>query len=57
MIQVEAPLFLFVARDGEPLAPLRQALTMHGAESMLVDQLEQARKLLLARDEIGRAHV
>lgn len=50
MIQVEAPLFLFVARDGAPLAPLRQALTMHGAESLLVDQLEQARKLLLARD-------
>jgi two-component system response regulator ParR len=50
MIQVEAPLFLFVARDGGPLTPLREALTVHGAESMVVDQLEHARKLLLARD-------
>jgi DNA-binding response OmpR family regulator len=50
MIQVEAPLFLFVARDGAPLEPLRQALAAHGAESLLVDQLEHARKLLLARD-------
>ncbi|HUL68189.1 MAG TPA: response regulator transcription factor [Burkholderiaceae bacterium] len=50
MIRVEAPLFLFVARDGAPLAPLRQALTVHGAESLLVDQLEHARKLLVARD-------
>jgi DNA-binding response OmpR family regulator len=46
----EAPLFVFVARDGAPLAPLREALTAQGAESLLVDQIEHARKLLGARD-------
>lgn len=46
----EPPLFVFVARDGAPLAPLREALTAQGAESLLVDQIEHARKLLEARD-------
>jgi DNA-binding response OmpR family regulator len=50
MMQTEAPLFLFVARDGEPLKPLREALTAQGAESLVVDQLEHARRLLLARN-------
>jgi CheY-like chemotaxis protein len=50
MKQGDAPLFVFVARDGEPLAPLREALTTQGAESLLVDQIEHARKLLDARD-------
>lgn len=51
MMQAEAPLFLFVARDGgAPLAPLREALSARGAESLVVDQLEHARKLLVARN-------
>ena len=51
MMHAAAPLFLFVARDGgAPLAPLRQALAAQGAESLLVDQLEHARRVLLARD-------
>lgn len=50
MRQGETPLFVFVARDGAPLAPLREALTAQGAESLLVDQIEHARKLLDARD-------
>jgi DNA-binding response OmpR family regulator len=50
MKQGDSPLFVFVARDGAPLAPLRQALTAQGAESLLVDQIEHARKLLEARD-------
>lgn len=50
MTRNEAPLFVFVARDGAPLAPLREALAAQGAESLLVDQLEHARKLLVARD-------
>jgi len=50
MMQAEAPLFVFVARDERPLAPLREALAAQGAESLLVDQLEHARKLLLARN-------
>ncbi len=50
MKQDEAPLFVFVARDGTPLAPLREALTAQGAESLLVDQIDHARKLLDARD-------
>jgi len=51
MNEAEAPLFLFVARDGgAPLAPLRQALAAQGAESLVVDQMEHARRLLLARD-------
>jgi len=50
MMQAETPLFLFVARDGGPLAPLREALAAQGAESLLVDQLEHARRLLVARN-------
>jgi DNA-binding response OmpR family regulator len=51
MTQTGAPLFLFVARgSGAQLAPLREALTAQGAESLLVDQLEHARKLLIARN-------
>jgi DNA-binding response OmpR family regulator len=46
----ESLLFLFVARDAQPLAPLREALAAHGAETVLVDHLEQARRLLVARD-------
>jgi DNA-binding response OmpR family regulator len=47
---IESLLFLFVARDAQPLAPLREALAGHGAETVLVDHLEQARRLLVARD-------
>jgi DNA-binding response OmpR family regulator len=51
MMHAEPPLFLFVARDGgAPLAPLREALAAQGAESLLVDQLDHARKLLIARN-------
>jgi DNA-binding response OmpR family regulator len=51
MMRAEPPLFLFVARGGgAPLAPLREALAAQGAESLLVDQLEHARKLLVARN-------
>jgi DNA-binding response OmpR family regulator len=51
MMHVKTPLFLFVAREnGAPLAPLRQALAAQGAEALVVDQLELARRILLARD-------
>ena len=50
MTQAEAPLFLFIASDAAPLAPLRAALKAQGAETLLVDQLDQARTLLAARD-------
>lgn len=66
MMHNEAPLFVFVARDGAALAPLREALAVQGAESLLVDQLEHARKLLVARnvaavlldtDGFGKAYI
>jgi DNA-binding response OmpR family regulator len=50
MKPAEPPLFLFVGRDGGVLAPLREALAAQGAESLLVDELEHARKLLIARN-------
>ena len=50
MMHAEAPLFLFVARDPAPLVPLRDALAAQGAESLVVDHLERARTLLVARN-------
>jgi len=46
----DRPLFLFVARAAAPLAPLCEALAAQGAESLVVDQLDAARRLLVARD-------
>ncbi|HTT13119.1 MAG TPA: response regulator transcription factor [Burkholderiaceae bacterium] len=51
MTQAETPVFLFVARDGGALlAPVRQALAAQGAESLVVDRIDHACRLLLVRD-------
>lgn len=49
-LRPDPPLFLFVARGGAPLAPLREALAAQGAQALLVQELEAARRLLVARD-------